>query len=512
MPVPDKATASVASRCILNSRRLMAWRGIVTQTLEHGSLPEGDLQHPGPMALVCAVRWPPAPSSRLSRAWSPSSFLSRMRRRSQSERERDERHEQLSRERPFGGHARRAEAGQGPGIAEPPLDGASITAGGKRLEGPPRPRRGVFCQVVLNKWDCGGNLGPRLARSLSQLHGRGYGPSPGHVVRTGRHPYGGPISGRFPWHARSIGRAPPLPSSRAPRSRRSSARGSRRLPRPPHARATRRRRSTRATRLPPRSAPRPRPPRPRRSPRGTLSTGPRPCRRPQISPVPRRAPMTEVAPGPGVPVPPQVRVEHPRELAGRSPAPIAPAGELCLGAAEEALAPRVAGAAPLPRHRPGQAVRLADPDPPRPAMAAAPVRARGRAVALAQPLARAEQRRVCRPRVGRGRDRPARRHAVEAARDRRETGPASRGAGPGRVGHPLLVGGVGPEVVPPPLVAKQVRGRLGDPAPMGAVAPSSPRHPRDQASPPVMPWAARPPTRPPGSPPASARAAARPWP
>lgn len=42
----------------------------------------------------------------------------------------------------------------------------------------------------------------------------------------------------FPWHARSIGRAPPLPSSRAPRSRRSSARGSRRLPRPPHARAT----------------------------------------------------------------------------------------------------------------------------------------------------------------------------------------------------------------------------------------------------------------------------------
>ena len=117
--------------------------------------------------------------------------------------------------------------------------------------------RTVFCQIVLNKRDCGGSLGPRLARSWSQLHGRGYGPSPGHVVRTGHHPYDSPISGRLPWHARSIGRAPPLSSSRVPRSRRSSARGPRRLPRPPHVRVARRRGPARATRLPPRGAPRP---------------------------------------------------------------------------------------------------------------------------------------------------------------------------------------------------------------------------------------------------------------
>ena len=43
------------------------------------------------------------------------------------------------------------------------------------------------------------------------------------MVRTGRHPYDSPISGRLPWHARPMGRVPPLPSSRAPRSRRSPA-------------------------------------------------------------------------------------------------------------------------------------------------------------------------------------------------------------------------------------------------------------------------------------------------
>ena len=65
--------------------------------------------------------------------------------------------------------------------------------------------------------------------------------------------------------------------------------------------------------------------------------------------------LTGVAPGPGVPVPPRARAGHPRELAGRSPAPVATAGEPCLGAADEAPTPRVAGAAPPPRHRPGRA-------------------------------------------------------------------------------------------------------------------------------------------------------------
>ena len=76
---------------------------------------------------------------------------------------------------------------------------------------------------------------------------------------------------------------------------------------------------------------------------------------------------------------------------------------------------------------------------------------------------------------------PARRHTAGPARDRRETGPASRDAGSGRVGHPPPVGGVGPEVVPPPSVARQVWGCLGDLASIEVVAPSSPRHPRDQA-------------------------------
>ena len=145
-----------------------------------------------------------------------------------------------------------------------------------------------------------------------------------------------------------MGRALPLPSSRVPRSRRSSARGSRRLPRSPSceggaASGTDARDLSVSS---PRGAPRP--PRPRRSPRGTLSTGPRSCCQPQISPVLHRAPIIEVAPDPDVPVPPQVRVEHSHELVDRSPAPIAPVGEPCLGAADEAPAPRIAGAALLP--------------------------------------------------------------------------------------------------------------------------------------------------------------------
>ena len=108
--------------------------------------------------------------------------------------------------------------------------------------------------------------------------------------------------------------------------------------------------------------------------------------------MPRRAPVTGVAPGPGVPVPPRVRVEHPRELSGRSPAPIAPAGEPCLGAADEALAPRV-----------------------------------------------------------------TERHAVKAARDRREIGPASRDMGPDHVGHPPPVG----DTAPRSRLPRSSRGGLG---------------------------------------------------
>ena len=114
---------------------------------------------------------------------------------------------------------------------------------------------------------------------------RGYGPSPGHDTWCG--------PGTTPMIAQSPADSPGMPgngSSPAPAVVPGptlapivgQARGSRRLPRPPHARAARRRGPARATRLPPRGASRSRPPRPRRSPRGTLPSGLRPCRRPQI--------------------------------------------------------------------------------------------------------------------------------------------------------------------------------------------------------------------------------------
>ena len=68
--------------------------------------------------------------------------------------------------------------------------------------------------------------------------------------------------------------------------------------------------------------------------------------------------------------------------------------EFYLQPAEIALAPRVIGAAALSGHRPDQAVLIAYPYPFRPAVMAAAVRVDLGMVALAEPLARAEQRRV----------------------------------------------------------------------------------------------------------------------
>lgn len=86
---------------------------------------------------------------------------------------------------------------------------------------------------------------------------RGHGPSPGHDTWCG--------PGATPMIAQSPADSPGMPGQWVE---------SRPCRRPgPHARADRR---------PPRGAPRPRPPRPRRSPRGTLPSGLRPCRRPQI--------------------------------------------------------------------------------------------------------------------------------------------------------------------------------------------------------------------------------------
>lgn len=112
---------------------------------------------------------------------------------------------------------------------------------------------------------------------------------------------------------------------------------------------------------------------------------------------------------------------------------------------------------------------------------AAAVRADLGMVSLAEPLARAEQRRVGHLGIGRGRYRPAQRHAAGAVHDGREARLAGGDAELGHVGDPQLVGLVGMEAVPAPLVAQQVLGRLGDLAPVGAVAPLLPGGAGDQA-------------------------------
>lgn len=173
-------------------------------------------------------------------------------------------------------------------------------------------------------------------------------------------------------------------------------------------------------------------------------------------------------------------VEHVRELLDRDPGPVAAVEELYLQPPEEALAPRVVGAASLPRHRPGQAVLIACPYPSRPAVMATAVRVDLGTVSPAEPPARAERRRVGHPGVGRRGDRPARRHAVEAVHDGRGMRLAGGDAELGRVGYPELVRLVRAEVTPAPLVAQQVLGRLGDLALVGAVPALLPGGPRDQ--------------------------------
>ena len=125
------------------------------------------------------------------------------------------------------------------------------------------------------------------------------------------------------------------------------------------------------------------------------------CQQTQVPGVLHGAPVIQVALCPDVPVPSEVRVEHAHELLDRDPCPVAAVEELCLQSSEEAPAPRAAGAASLPRHRPDQAILLADLYPSRPAAMAAAVRADLGMVALAEPHARAEQRRVGHLGVGR---------------------------------------------------------------------------------------------------------------
>ena len=130
-------------------------------------------------------------------------------------------------------------------------------------------------------------------------------------------------------------------------------------------------------------------------------------RQTQIPAILHGAPAIQVALYPDIPVPSEAGVEHPHELLDRDPGPVAALEELYLQSSEEALAPRAAGAASLPRHRPDQAILPADLYPSRPAAMAAAVRADLGMVSLAEPPARAGQGRAGHPGIGRGRYRPA---------------------------------------------------------------------------------------------------------
>ena len=112
---------------------------------------------------------------------------------------------------------------------------------------------------------------------------------------------------------------------------------------------------------------------------------------------------------------------------------------------------------------------------------AAAVRADLGMVPFAKPPARADQGRVRHLGVGRRGDRPAQRHAAGAVRDGREARLAGGDAELGHVGDPQLVGLASMEVVPAPLVAQQVLGRLGNLALVRAAAALLPGGAGDQA-------------------------------
>ena len=169
-------------------------------------------------------------------------------------------------------------------------------------------------------------------------------------------------------------------------------------------------------------------------------------------------------------VPPEPSVEHLDELVLGDAAPVAAVEELVLQVAEEALAGRVVGRAPLPRHRAGDAVRRADPLPARPAVMAAAVGVAEGVLPGPQLRARGQQRGVRELGVRAPRYRPAHRLAVEQVDDRREVDLGRVGELElGYVGRPLLVGRVGAEVVGAVVVEGDVLGALVGLAGVGAV-------------------------------------------
>lgn len=136
--------------------------------------------------------------------------------------------------------------------------------------------------------------------------------------------------------------------------------------------------------------------------------------------------VIQVALDPDVTIPSQIRVEHGDELLDCNPIPVASVKKFHLEPSEEALAPRVVGAAALPRHRSDQAVLFAYLYPAWPAIMTASIRMHGRVVALVEPLTRSEQRGVCHLGIWRSGNCPAHNRAVEAVEDGAEIQLASR--------------------------------------------------------------------------------------
>ena len=117
-------------------------------------------------------------------------------------------------------------------------------------------------------------------------------------------------------------------------------------------------------------------------------------------------------------VPPEPGVERRGERVEVPAAPVPAVEELVLEYAEEPLHRGVVRARALARHRPGEAVGLADRLPSRPPVVAAPVRAHHGALARRERRARRLQRRVRQLGIRNGRDRPGHGPAVVEVQQR----------------------------------------------------------------------------------------------
>lgn len=123
------------------------------------------------------------------------------------------------------------------------------------------------------------------------------------------------------------------------------------------------------------------------------------CGQSQASSVLHRTHPAQPLLGPRLVVVSQIPVEHAAELGDRDARPVAMVEELVLEPSEEALHRRAVGAAPLLRHRPDQAVPVANRNPPGPAVVASAVGVGRQPLPFGKSLARGLEAGVGEPRV-----------------------------------------------------------------------------------------------------------------